>query len=102
MDRTETLGTVWLGLTVGCARCHNHKYDSITQDEYYQLFAFFNNADESTFELSKDEKVRVVSQRNKDIRRTHVLRRGGWYGRTQSPDYVAPQVQWRRPERCRR
>ncbi|MBK8090576.1 MAG: PSD1 domain-containing protein [Verrucomicrobiaceae bacterium] len=46
MDRVETLGTVWLGLTVGCARCHTHKYDQITQKEYYQLFAFFNNGDE--------------------------------------------------------
>ena len=47
-DRTETTGTVWLGLTIGCARCHTHKYDAITQREYYQLFAFFNNADETT------------------------------------------------------
>ncbi len=47
-DRAETLGTVWLGLTVGCARCHTHKYDQITQAEYFQLFAFFNNADEVT------------------------------------------------------
>lgn len=46
MDRTETLGTVWLGLTVGCARCHSHKYDQITQREYYQLFSYFNNGDE--------------------------------------------------------
>jgi hypothetical protein len=46
-DRTETTGSVWLGLTVGCARCHSHKYDQISQQEYYQLFAFFNNADES-------------------------------------------------------
>ena len=46
MDRTETLGTVWLGLTVGCARCHTHKYDQITQTEYYQLFSYFNNGDE--------------------------------------------------------
>ena len=46
MDRTETLGTVWLGLTVGCARCHTHKYDQITQTEYYRLFSYFNNGDE--------------------------------------------------------
>jgi len=45
-DRTDTLGAVWLGLTVGCAKCHNHKYDAISQREYYQLFAFFNEADE--------------------------------------------------------
>ena len=51
MDRTETLGAVWLGLTVGCARCHNHKYDQITQAEYYQLYAFFNNGDETQTEI---------------------------------------------------
>ena len=56
-DRTETTGSVWLGLTVGCARCHSHKYDQITQREYYQLFAFFNNADESVAKvgISKSE-----------------------------------------------
>lgn len=42
-DRTETMSTVWLGLTFGCARCHNHKYDPLTQKDYYQLFAYFNN-----------------------------------------------------------
>ncbi len=46
-DRTETTGSVWLAHTVGCARCHTHKYDAITHREYYQLFAFFNNADET-------------------------------------------------------
>ncbi len=42
-DRTETTATVWLGLTFGCARCHNHKYDPLTQKDYYSLFAYFNN-----------------------------------------------------------
>ena len=46
IDRTNTVGTVWLGLTVGCAQCHDHKYDPITQKDYYNFFAFFNNADE--------------------------------------------------------
>ncbi len=45
-DRVETTSTVWLGLTVGCARCHDHKYDPITQKEFYQLFAYFNNVPE--------------------------------------------------------
>ena len=45
-DRLEATATTWLGLTVGCARCHDHKYDPISQQEYYQLFAFFNNGPE--------------------------------------------------------
>lgn len=44
-DRVDAIGTVYLGLTVGCAACHDHKYDPISQKEYYQLFAFFNNLD---------------------------------------------------------
>ncbi len=45
VDRTNTFGTVFLGLTVGCAQCHDHKYDPISQREYFELFAFFNNID---------------------------------------------------------
>lgn len=42
MDMAETAGTVWMGLTFNCCRCHDHKYDQLTQDDYYSLFAFFN------------------------------------------------------------
>ena len=45
-DRTNTLGKALLGITLECAACHDHKYDPITQKEYYQLFSFFNNIDE--------------------------------------------------------
>jgi len=46
-DRVDTMGTVWLGLTLGCCQCHSHKFDPITQAEYYQLTAFFNSIDET-------------------------------------------------------
>ena len=46
VDRVNTLGAVWLGLTVGCAQCHTHKYDPLSQHEYYRLFAFFNSLNE--------------------------------------------------------
>jgi hypothetical protein len=48
VDRTNTTGAVWLGLTVGCAQCHNHKYDPLSQKDYYSLYAFFDSCDEPT------------------------------------------------------
>ncbi|HEV2380372.1 MAG TPA: DUF1553 domain-containing protein [Terriglobia bacterium] len=49
VDRVDTTSSVWLGLTVGCARCHDHKFDPILQKEYYQLFSYFNNVPEKGF-----------------------------------------------------
>jgi len=49
IDRVQTMGSVWMGLTLSCARCHDHKYDPISQREFYQLFALFNNLDEKGF-----------------------------------------------------
>jgi hypothetical protein len=46
VDRVDTTSNVWLGLSIGCARCHDHKYDPITQREYYELLAYFNNVPE--------------------------------------------------------
>jgi hypothetical protein len=47
VDRVDTTATVFLGMSFGCARCHDHKYDPVTQKEFYQLFAYFNNVPES-------------------------------------------------------
>ena len=49
LDRAETIGKAFLGLTVGCARCHDHKYDPISQQNYYELVGFFNSVDEPGF-----------------------------------------------------
>ena len=53
-DVTDAVGSVFLGMTVGCARCHDHKYDRITQRDYYALQAFFANVTRGTHELSGD------------------------------------------------
>jgi mono/diheme cytochrome c family protein/cytochrome c553 len=54
-DRVNTTGVVFLGLTFGCARCHDHKYDPISQKEYYQIFAFLNNQAEPTLSIANAE-----------------------------------------------
>ncbi|MBI2808835.1 MAG: PSD1 domain-containing protein [Planctomycetes bacterium] len=50
VDRTNTVGQVWLGLTLGCAECHSHKYDPISHKDYYQLFAYFSGITEPMVE----------------------------------------------------
>jgi hypothetical protein len=54
IDRVNTTGAVFLGLTIGCAQCHDHKFDPIKQKEYYQFFSFFNNCDEPELKVSND------------------------------------------------
>ena len=63
-DRTETTATVWMGLTVGCARCHDHKYDPIPQRDYYRMFAFFNSVPGNGFAYNfgnDDPKIKAPS-----------------------------------------
>ncbi len=67
-DRVATTGTVWLGLSIGCAQCHDHKFDPIEQKEYYQLFAFFNNQDEPTLKIfDQNLDVRELTQEFKQL-----------------------------------
>ena len=74
MDRAETVATVWLGLTLTCCRCHDHKYDPLSAEDYYRFYAFFNNTSETgagrsgqmsptvTFQTPQDTDKRAVLQ----------------------------------------
>lgn len=57
VDRVDTTGTVFLGLTLGCARCHDHKFDPISQREFYQLYSFFNNIDELAGDQGEESRL---------------------------------------------
>lgn len=61
MDRVNTVGTVFLGLTMACARCHDHKYDPVSQKEYFSLYAFLNNDDEPTLPLPTPEQEEAIT-----------------------------------------
>jgi hypothetical protein len=106
IDRVNTTGAVWLGLTLGCCQCHNHKYDPISQREYYRLFAFFNSQDEPNLPLgvpdpgalsSKGKKARpreltTMVLRERAPRATHVLKGGDFTRPGAKVDPGAPAV----------
>jgi len=81
VDRVNTTGSVFLGLTVGCCQCHDHKFDPLPQREYYQLFAFLNNCEDNnrvtpTLELATPEQIKqrdAVRTRIADLERTFKL-----------------------------
>jgi hypothetical protein len=94
LDRVSNTGTVWLGLTLGCAQCHDHPYDRFTQREFYEMAAIFNNADEVDIDLSEGAarrptlKFRVLAERETP-RVTRLLKRGEFL---QPGDEVLPAL----------
>ena len=62
-DRIETIATTFMGLTFNCARCHNHKYDPITQEDYYSVYAFFNSVEERGVYRNNGEQARAYPAR---------------------------------------
>ncbi len=69
VDRTETMGTVFMGLTLGCAVCHDHKFDPVNQKEFYQLFAFYNASADAAMDgnqLAPPPIIKVPSQEQTD------------------------------------
>jgi hypothetical protein len=118
VDRVNTTGAVWLGLTLGCAQCHSHKFDPISQTEYYRLFAFFNQGDDvnhtgSTVEVSEGELLlrdadpallanwETAKKRAADLDRNRSRRQQAWERAALAPSSSsATPVAWQplRPE----
>ncbi len=69
VDRVNTTTTVWLGLTMACAQCHDHKYDPVSQKEYYQLYAFFHNVPENGLDGAKGNAAPVVKAPSREQER---------------------------------
>ena len=74
-DRVATTGVVYLGLTLGCARCHQHKFDPISQREYYQLFSFLNNCEEPEIDAPSPRQIELGVVRDRDAIRTQIAAR---------------------------
>ena len=90
IDRVNTTATVWLGLTMGCCQCHSHKYDRLTQREFYGLFAFLNNLDEVdisaplTREAEEYDKMRDVFESAREEHRRRLKERSAEIDRGQA------------------
>jgi hypothetical protein len=113
VDRVNTTGAVWLGLTVGCAQCHSHKYDPISHREYYQLFAFFNQGTDvnnrgATIDVAlgevfgpprrpenPDPAILAAKERLETLAKTAAQRRAAWEKRVSDaePRWSALDVQ---------
>jgi mono/diheme cytochrome c family protein len=98
-DRIGVTGQVWMGLTVGCAQCHSHKYDPITHREYYQLFAFFNETEDNdqpdekpTLPLPTQEQKEKLDKLKAEIAKLEEQRK------TPSAEFDRELVEWEKQQ----
>jgi Protein of unknown function (DUF1553)/Protein of unknown function (DUF1549)/Concanavalin A-like lectin/glucanases superfamily/Planctomycete cytochrome C len=99
VDRVDTTSTVWLGLTMACARCHDHKFDPISQKEYYQVFAYFNNVPERGKAIKFGNSPPLVKAPTRDQARhlealDNELASAERALRAAEPDIVRAQAEW--------
>lgn len=88
VDRLNTVANAWLGLTVGCAQCHDHKYDPLSQREFYALFAFFHNA------VERDVEAPLPGELGPHLRAARGFREG-WAAIRERHGIPALQAAWR-------
>ncbi len=81
-DRTETTCTVFLGLTAGCAVCHDHKFDQFTQREFYSMCAFFNNTTQNPMDGNVKDTPPIVQVLLKKIATKFLQSKPSWHSRT--------------------
>lgn len=98
-DRVNTTATAWLGLTLACAQCHDHKYDPITQRDYYRFYAFFNSIDESGLD-GRYGNAKPLIKRPEPANSAELARREAEVkeleAQLEGPELGAVQVRWER------
>jgi hypothetical protein len=91
-DRVGTTGTAWLGLTIGCAQCHTHKFDPISHDEYFQFFALLNNADEPEAPLPDEAFLKEEQRRKEEAAKLIAELPAAWPGKDETQKSAALQT----------
>src|SRR5215510_7783638 len=103
IDRVNTTATVWLGSTIGCSQCHNHKYDPFTQKDYYRLMAFFDNAEyqiagEGSGRSVLEPQISLPTPEQEEKRKSldAEIKQLATRLNTQTPELDAEQTKWER------
>ena len=93
VDRVDTTATVWLGLTLGCARCHEHKFDPFSQREFYQLFAYFNNVPEQGRAIKEGNSPPFIVAPTREDQRALLELQSQWQKAEQRTRELAPALE---------